>query len=232
MEIFNIKRKDVYGFEDWMDLKKPGFGGPASAEKLRDEKGKIINKDRKLNEYQRKVERNDDFFGHEVYNPTYKAMGGDLVHKQEDGKNPYDYPNSYDHMGIPVVEVGETNEGLCTDFITFVLESKDENGVEEPCPFCIKEQEKKELTEITVPGEMRDELTITKQAKPKIFLKQDPTTHQLYTKDKVGKTVTIGDTEDYIAYMQNKGVDKNKAIALFNNNKQAIQGKGSDIVIA
>lgn len=230
MDIFNVKRRDVYGFDAWMNLKNPGFGGPDSAEKLRDEKGKIINKDRKLNEYQHKVERSEEFFSHEVYNPTYKAMGGDLIHKQEDGKNPYDYPSTYDHMGIATACTGKTNEGLYLDFISFVLESSTPENNEE-CEGC-NEQEKQELKSITIPGKFEDELTMTQSKKPKVFLKQDPTTHQLYTKDKEGKSVVIGDTEDYFEFMKNKGIDKNKAIALFNNNKQAIQGTGSDIIIA
>lgn len=123
MEIFDIHRRDVHSFDDWMDLKKPGFGGPNTAEPLKDNKGKIANKDRKLQDYQRVVQRHE-LFNHEVWNPTYKAMGGDLVHKQEVGKNPNDYPDLYNNMGIAAVEVGEANEGKCyTDFSSFVLES-------------------------------------------------------------------------------------------------------------
>jgi hypothetical protein len=124
MEIFNVKRRDVFKFDDWMDLKKPGFGGSKSAEELKTGSGKFKNKDRKLKDYQRKVERHD-LFNNQVFDPTYKAMGGDLVHKQEDGKNPYDYPDLYDNMGIATVGVSKTNEGKChTDFSDFVLESE------------------------------------------------------------------------------------------------------------
>lgn len=131
MEMFNVKRKDVHNFDDFMDLKKPGFGGPSSAIELKDGKGKDVNKDRKLKDYQRVVKR-DDSFSHEVFNPTYKAMGGDLVHKQEVGKNPYDYKDSYNNMGIPAVNVGKAaNEGMCyTDFSSFILESE---KIEEDC---------------------------------------------------------------------------------------------------
>jgi len=130
MEIFDVHRRDVYNFDDYMDLKKPGYGGPSSGELLKDNKGNYVNKDRKLEGYQRTVKRHDAF-GNQVYDPTYKAMGGDLVHKQDNkGKNPYDYPDSYDEMGIPVVNVGDagkpnkTNEGFCTtDFESFLLES-------------------------------------------------------------------------------------------------------------
>lgn len=132
MEIFNVHRRDVHTFDDYMDLKKPGFGGPSSAEPLRNKKGKIINPDKKLKEYQRTVHRpiQNNQFTHEVYNPTYKAIGGDLVHKQEVGKNPYDYPDPYGQVGIGMVDMGKTNEGMCcANFTRFLLESK-----KEECP--------------------------------------------------------------------------------------------------
>ena len=82
-------------------------------------------------------------FTHEVFNPTYKALGGDLVHKQEVGKNPYDYPDPYNTVGIGMVEVGETNEGKCSKtFTSFILESaahKDcECGDDCKCKNCKK----------------------------------------------------------------------------------------------
>ena len=110
MEMFNLHRRDVYTFDQYMDLKNPGFGGPSSAEQFMDNKGKRVNKEPKLEQFSRKVKRDENLFGHEVYNPTYKAMGGDVIHKQEDGKNPYDYPDSYSNQGIPVVEIGEREE--------------------------------------------------------------------------------------------------------------------------
>ncbi len=135
MEIFDVHRKDVHTFDRFMDLKKPGFGGPSSIEMLKDNKGNDVNPDRKLKDYQRKVERHNAF-GNHVYNPTYKAMGGDVVHKQEDGKNPYDYKDSYDTMGIPTVDVEKTNEGMCNvDFVDFVLESA-VSKVEAVCEDC------------------------------------------------------------------------------------------------
>ena len=125
METFNVKRRDIYTFDDFMDLKKPGFGGPASAEPLKDAKGRFVNKERKLEKYQNKVERHPAF-SNQVFDPTYKAMGGDLVHKQEDKKNPYDYKDSYDTMGISTVEVKATNEGKCfTDFNEYLFEDAD-----------------------------------------------------------------------------------------------------------
>jgi len=127
MEIFNVKRRDILNFDNYMDLKKPGFGGPSSAEAYADGRGKRVNKKPKLDGYQRTVKR-DPLFNHEVYNPTYKAMGGDLVHKQSVGKNPYDYPDSYSHMGIPVVQVGSLKEGRAYSFSQFINEA--EEGVE------------------------------------------------------------------------------------------------------
>jgi len=135
MEIFDVHRRDVYNFDDYMDLKKPGFGGPSSGKLLKDKKGKEVNKDRKLTEFQNTVVRHEQF-KNQVYDPTYKAMGGDLVHKQDQGKNPNDYPDPYENMGIPVVQRGElkdskpkysvehTNEGKChVSFDSFLAES-------------------------------------------------------------------------------------------------------------
>jgi hypothetical protein len=137
MEIFDIHRRDVYSFDDYMDLKKPGFGGPSSGKLLKDAKGKDVNPDRKLTEYQNTVKRHDQF-SNQVYDPTYKAMGGDLVHKQDQGKNPNDYPDPYSNMGIPVVKVGDAaNEGKCyTNFDSFVNESAKLDDTSEDCDDC------------------------------------------------------------------------------------------------
>ena len=53
-------------------------------------------------------------------------MSNDLVYKQEK-KKPMNYPDSYDHMGIPVVMVGKAaNEGMShTSFKQFVNEYYD-----------------------------------------------------------------------------------------------------------
>lgn len=149
MEIFNVHRRDILTFDDYMDLKKPGFGGPSSAKQLKDSKGNDIDTNRKLNDFQRVVKR-DELFSHPVYDPTYKAMGGDLVHKQEVGKNPYNYPDTYNNMGIPVVNVGKakvTNEGMCYDFISFVLESDADTTEKELCVECGDDEECKECEE-------------------------------------------------------------------------------------
>jgi len=161
-----------------MNLKNPGFGGPKSAQKLRSDNGKIINSDRKLQNFQHTVERHEAF-KHDVYNPTYKAMGGDLVNKQEKGENPYDYDDLYDNMGIatvergskhtskPKYEVGHTNEGKCYDFATFVLESAAPENEEEIWEDCEEEiEDDEELKEgkkwigdaIKQPGALRKKM--------------------------------------------------------------------------
>ena len=122
--MFNVRRRDVHTFDDYMNLKKPGFGGPSSAKAFADNRGKRVEKDHKLKGYQRTVER-DPMFSNQVFNPTYKAMSNDLIYRQE-GRKPYNYPDPYSNMGIPVVEVGETNEGKCnSSFIAFMLNESD-----------------------------------------------------------------------------------------------------------
>jgi hypothetical protein len=113
-----------------MDLKKPGFGGPNSAIGLRDAKGKKINKNPKLDKYQRTVER-DPIFSHPVYDPTYKAMSHDLVYKQE-GKKPFTYRDPY-LTAVPVVQYDFMKEGKSyTSFTQFINErSEGVTGKEE-----------------------------------------------------------------------------------------------------
>ena len=118
MEMFNTHRRDILNFDNYMDLKKPGFGGPNSAIAQRDAKGNKINKDPKLAGYTRVVDRHPAF-SHPIADPTYKAMTNDLVYKQEK-KKPFNYNNV---TGIPVVEVGEANEGLAySSFSSFINE--------------------------------------------------------------------------------------------------------------
>jgi hypothetical protein len=111
-----------------MDLKKPGFGGPASAMPLRDGKGKIVNSKPKLAGFQRTVER-DPAFSHPVYDPTYKAMTGDLVYRQE-GKKPFTYDDRI--TGIPVVEIEPVEEGRAySSFYKFINEAIDDEVEDE-----------------------------------------------------------------------------------------------------
>lgn len=132
MEMFDTHRRDILNFDNYMDLKKPGFGGPKSAMELRDSKGKLNNAKPKLAGFQRTVER-DPAFSHPVYDPTYKAMTGDLVYKQE-GKKPFTYDDQ--RTGIPVVQMDPLKEGKAySSFQRFINESEDddiENYSEEP----------------------------------------------------------------------------------------------------
>jgi hypothetical protein len=129
MEMFNVHRRDIINLDDYMDLKKPGFGGPKSAKAYRDGSGKKVNTNPKLDGYQRVVSRHAAF-GHPVYNSTYKAMSNDLVYKQE-RKKPYNYPDPYSNMGLPVVNVGKAaNEGYSyTSFQQFINEEMEEYGM-------------------------------------------------------------------------------------------------------
>lgn len=123
MEMFDTHRRDLLGFNDYMDLKKPGFGGPASAIPARNERGVPLNKKPKLAKYRRTVER-DPAFSHKVYDSTYKAMTHDLVYKQE-GKKPFKYPDPY-FTAYPTVEVGEIDESTkVVSFARFINEDRD-----------------------------------------------------------------------------------------------------------
>jgi hypothetical protein len=123
MEMFNTHRRDILTFDNYMDLKKPGFGGPKSAIELRDAKGNINNKSPKLSGYRHTVER-DPAFSHPVYNSTYKAMTHDLVYKQEK-KKPFTYDDPY-HTAIPVIEIEPVEEGKTyTSFKRFISEAEE-----------------------------------------------------------------------------------------------------------
>jgi hypothetical protein len=123
MEMFNVNRRDILNFDNYMDLKKPGFGGPASARQLKDARGRRVNPNPKLKEYQRVVER-DPMFSHPHYNSTYKAMTHDLVYKQE-GKKPFTYRDPY-LTAVPTVEYDFANEGRSYEsFEQFINEAED-----------------------------------------------------------------------------------------------------------
>ena len=130
MDIFDVHRRDVYNFDQYMDLKKPGFGGNDSLIYGRDASGKSTSESDKLKDYRRVVKR-DPAFKSAHYNSTYKAMSHDLVYKQE-GEKPVTYPDPY-LTGIATVEVGEyeteeTNESALPTFSNFINESKGLTG--------------------------------------------------------------------------------------------------------
>jgi len=104
MEVFDTKRRDILDFDRYMDLTQPGFGGPASGELYKDDKGNRINKAPKLAQYQHTMERHE-LFKSPHYDSTYKAATNDIVYKQE-GKKSTNYADPY-HTAIPVKVIGE-----------------------------------------------------------------------------------------------------------------------------
>lgn len=127
MEMFNTHRRDILNFDNYMDLKKPGFGGPNSAIELRDARGNMNDSDPKLKGFRRTVER-DPAFSHPVYDPTYKAMTGDLVYRQEK-KKPFTYDDRI--TGIPVVEIEPIEEGRAYSSFTRFINEEVEDEIED-----------------------------------------------------------------------------------------------------
>lgn len=123
MEMFNVHRRDILDFDNYMDLKKPGFGGPNSAVQFKDKSGKRVVDDPKLKDFQRVVER-DPMFGSRHYDSTYKAMTHDVIYKQEK-KKPVDYRDPY-LTALPVVDMSKIEEGLSyTSFERFISENEE-----------------------------------------------------------------------------------------------------------
>ena len=123
MEMFNVHRRDILDFDNYMDLKKPGFGGPSSAVQFKDKNGKRVVTDPKLKDFQRVVER-DPTFASRHYDSTYKAMTHDVIYKQEK-KKPVDYRDPY-LTALPVVDMSKIEEGLSyTSFEKFITETED-----------------------------------------------------------------------------------------------------------
>lgn len=128
MEMFNVHRRDVMNFDNYMDLKKPGFGGPSSAVAFKDKSGKRVVDNPKLKEFQRVVER-DPMFASKHYDSTYKAMTHDVIYKQEK-KKPVEYRDPY-LTALPVVDISKVEESLaCTSFRKFINEQHDESAEE------------------------------------------------------------------------------------------------------
>lgn len=84
--MFNAKDRRNPKMDDWMDIKKPSFGGPKEKEDFDKSKRKF------LKGYQREIERNADFEGGKEnpnYDTTWKAVSRDVV-KRQAGKKPFD----------------------------------------------------------------------------------------------------------------------------------------------
>ena len=65
MDQFNLKQKDVYNFDDFMDLSKPGFGGPKSGIKF-----EATKEPKQLSKWRRVVKRYAPA-ENGVFNPNY-----------------------------------------------------------------------------------------------------------------------------------------------------------------
>lgn len=83
MDMFDTKRRDHPDTGDFMDPKKPPFGGPNS------KKDFVKNKRKSLDKYQRVVERNPDFEGgveNHNYDTTWKAVTRDRASRDANKK--------------------------------------------------------------------------------------------------------------------------------------------------
>lgn len=115
MDMFNTKDRRNPSMDDYMDLKKPGFGGPNSR--------KDFDKSKKetLKGYQRVIDRNADFEGGQFnhnYDTTWKAITRDLISRTAK-KKPFD--PMYAKPTIATVDAVE--EGKIMRFEQFVNES-------------------------------------------------------------------------------------------------------------
>jgi len=118
MDMFNAKSRRNPKMNNWMDLSKPGFGGPK--EKIDFDKSKRNF----LKGYQRVVDRNADFEGGKTinnYDTTWKAVSRDVVSRQA-RKKPFDPMYS-----TPVTKTStKIEEGRLFRFEEFVNEKFEE----------------------------------------------------------------------------------------------------------
>lgn len=141
MDMFNAKSRRNPKMDNWMDLSKPGFGGPKEKEDFDKSKRDF------LKGYQRVVDRNADFEGGKTinnYDTTWKAVSRDVVSRQA-GKKPFDPMYS-----TPVTKTStKIEEGRIFRFEEFVNENFEEmmNGEEEMPMDDMPMDEKPELDE-------------------------------------------------------------------------------------
>ena len=86
MDMFNVKERNNPSMKDHIDIKKPAFGGPSTAEPFDKSTRKT------LQGYQRVIDRNADFEGgnfNHNYDPTWKAVTRDLISRTAK-KKPFD----------------------------------------------------------------------------------------------------------------------------------------------
>ena len=113
--MFNAKSRRNPKMDDWMDLSKPGFGGPKEKTDFDKSKREF------LKGYQRVVDRNADFEGGKTinnYDTTWKAVSRDVVSRQA-GKKQFDPMYS-----TPVTKTStKIEEGRIFRFVEFVNEN-------------------------------------------------------------------------------------------------------------
>jgi hypothetical protein len=116
MDIFDVKRRDNPSLDQWIDPKKPPFGGPN--EKAPFDK----NKRKSLDKYQRVVTRNSDFEGgkeNHNYDTTWKAVTRDRI-SRDAKKKPTDVM-----YAKPTIFTQNVEEGKIFRFEEFVKINED-----------------------------------------------------------------------------------------------------------
>lgn len=123
MDMFNAKDRRHPKMDDYMDIKKPSFGGPKSGKDLDKSKPEF------LKGYRRTIERNKDFEmgGHNPnYDTTWKAITNDVVHKQE-GKKPFDPMHKAKSEKIEEGRILRYNEFLNENFEDMLNDDPENN---------------------------------------------------------------------------------------------------------
>jgi hypothetical protein len=138
MDQFDIRQKDVYNFDNFMDLKKPGFGGPNSAIKFDAKKEPT-----QLSGWRRIVKRyapaeNGTF--HPNYNGMWKAINKDRINRdagtksEEESKYIDDLNNGRSlptfESFVEVFEGGDGPDKLTNDSPTYVDKRNPDDAIE------------------------------------------------------------------------------------------------------